>query len=406
MRATDKQYGKDKRDARHKKKSKLQQSTVRHMPTVEAEVIASPNLPAHWCSVCKLDLQSKKSLAEHELGIKHSKRLQRQVFTNVARETENNQETPLLATIRYRPPVIDEEEFFQNLANGMYKNIVVVTGAGVSTAAGIPDFRSKGGLYETLQQQYKGRFPGISIVSPEILFSRAFARMHPEIYENEILPSKQKVFQNAQPTLAHKFCAYLYRVGWLRRTYTQNIDGLHSHPSLGIDDENGVVVECHGAIRKGTIVLYGDDLPKEFSQKAGQDFSINPISEKAKVDLVLVLGTSLQVAPVCGLPNMALKGCTRVLVNRSLSHCMVNNFSVVQSPPFDYYGTGLADTCDIGGRKNVKLRPLWRDQKATKKWSQLLVEDDCDAFVEGFMKATGTSIGGDGRSHCTSNHVR
>jgi NAD-dependent SIR2 family protein deacetylase len=370
-------------------------------------------------------LQSEKSLSQHELGIKHQKRMQRQRRGGLVDNNNNNnnndedgsphkqqQRCEQKAVRTSYAPAIDEEELFQNLAGGVYKNIVVLTGAGVSTAAGIPDFRSPGGLFETLQHRYKGRFPDVnfSTTTPEVLFSRHFANMYPEVYHHEILPSMQNVFQNAHPTLTHHLCAHLYHKGWLKRVYTQNVDGLHSHPSLGIDNNNDndndndtdhdhdhdhedVVMECHGSVHKGNLVLYGDPLPNEFADMAGRDFSPNPPSEADKVDLVLVFGTSLQVAPVCGLPNMALKGCTRVLVNRNLSDCMANDyFSSARSSMECSMDVTRSTTCDIGSRKNVQLRPRWRDRKARKKWSQLLVEDDCDAFVERFMKATGTSF--------------
>ena len=70
-------------------------------------------------------------------------------------------------------------------------------------------------------------------------------------------------------------------------------------------------------MRDASLVLYGDDLPKRFTDCCDQDFSINN-DKLGNVDLVLVFGTSLQVAPFCAIPNMALKGCTRVLVNESM----------------------------------------------------------------------------------------
>ena len=68
-------------------------------------------------------------------------------------------------------------------------------------------------------------------------------------------------FERFQPTLAHKFTAWLHQRGWLNRVYTQNVDGLHLHPSLNIPDE--LVVECHGSLRNPAepLVLYGDELP-------------------------------------------------------------------------------------------------------------------------------------------------
>ena len=50
------------------------------------------------------------------------------------------------------------DEFYNSLANGMYKSIVIVSGAGISVSAGIPDFRSPGGLYEAVQKYFGNKF--------------------------------------------------------------------------------------------------------------------------------------------------------------------------------------------------------------------------------------------------------
>ena len=64
-----------------------------------------------------------------------------------------------------------QENFFKSLSNGSYKEIIVVLGAGVSVSAGIPDFRSPRGLFETVQKHFGERFPDL-MIQPEILLSR------------------------------------------------------------------------------------------------------------------------------------------------------------------------------------------------------------------------------------------
>mmetsp|Transcript_44856 Transcript_44856/g.108407 ORF Transcript_44856/g.108407 Transcript_44856/m.108407 type:complete len:349 (+) Transcript_44856:94-1140(+) len=331
-----------------------------------------------WCDVCSLDCQSDQSFQQHIQGRKHNKKLGHRTDLGFCPTTSTTQALLLLA---------DEEEFFDNLANGQYRNIIILTGAGVSTAAGIPDYRSSGGFFERFQKQYKGRFPGIE-ATPESLFSRAFVNQYPEVWENELLPSKQDMFRGLEPTLTHKFCAYLAQQGWLKRIYTQNIDGLHSHPSLGIAPEK--VVECHGSIRRGDLVLYGDSLPDYFDETVRCDF--DPQDTGGRVDLILVMGTSLQVAPFCALPNMAPKGSTRVLVNRNLSDCIRNPYG---AQSWIEIGCRVKATTSFGKyHKEVSLESLWmkRDKVRKKKWQQLLVEDDSDAFVQRYMEKTNIEV--------------
>ena len=57
--------------------------------------------------------------------------------------------------------------------------------------------------------------------------------------------------EDARPTAAHRLCAWLHRRGWLRRVYTQNVDGLHLAPELGLPAS--AVVECPGSFRDGML---------------------------------------------------------------------------------------------------------------------------------------------------------
>jgi len=319
------------------------------------------------CEICGKDLQSATSLAEHLRGRRHRQE------------------------VGVAEPPLAEKEFFERLAAGEFRRIVICTGAGVSTAAGIPDFRSEGGLFEEIRACWGARFPEVQR-EPENLLSRNFARSRQDVWEAEVQPWLRSLkWADAAPTATHHFCGWLHRQGWLRRVYTQNVDGLHVHEEVGLPAE--LVVECHGALRDGSLVLYGDSLPERFERCCREDFLGRP-SEGEGVDLLMVFGTSLQVAPFCGVPNMAPRGCARVLVNRSLADCMVNPWTPRPRRLGGCYsdrelgGLGApAATMPVGGRKSVSLRPLWQERRACRRWRQLLVETSCDAFVADFFES-------------------
>lgn len=104
------------------------------------------------------------------------------------------------------------EELCRRLGKGEYKRVVVMVGAGVSVAAGIPDFRSPGsGLYDTL----KGRE---DLPSPESVFDIEFFRRNPKPFfslAKELYPGQHR------PTAAHYFIRLLFERGILLRCYTQ-----------------------------------------------------------------------------------------------------------------------------------------------------------------------------------------
>lgn len=315
--------------------------------------------PEFWCEICEKDLQSIKSLREHVKGKFHLRKSgfpQNKIPSSVA---------------------IDEHELFVGLRNRIYRNVVVLTGAGVSTAAGVPDFRSPGGLFESIRKEFGFKFPFVHR-SPEILLSREFANKFPDTFQNEVLPliENLKPSGDLQPTATHKFCEWLYREGLLRRIYTQNVDGLHLHHSLNIDKD--MVVECHGSISRHDLVLYGDDLPQRFYDCCCQDFPENTSKNGSAVDLIIVFGTSLQVLPFKAVPNLAPRGCTRVMVNRCIADCN-------DQPKISNNYAFPSRTIRLGSRRLVTTKNLWTAREGNKRWAQLLVESECDAFVERFF---------------------
>ncbi len=203
------------------------------------------------------------------------------------------------------------------------RRIAVLTGAGMSTESGIPDFRSPGGLYETVG---------------EGIFQRETFLAHPEAFWRAIGPFYQSVLQ-AQPNAGHQFLAALEQAPWEKEVCvaTQNIDILHQKagsrivctlhgtmeklqcPRCAFQDhslpflpvmEKGEAPRCPqcGAILKPAIVFFGEDLPQEDFSRAVHAFQ--------HCDLALVLGTSLQVTPASWLPSERPKNTPLVILNR------------------------------------------------------------------------------------------
>lgn len=214
---------------------------------------------------------------------------------------------------------------FKQLVNES-ENIVFFGGAGVSTESGIPDFRSKDGLYN---QQYK--YP------PETILSHTFfMNKTDEFYK--FYKSKMNSLKY-EPNITHIKLAELESKGKLKAVITQNIDGLHQKAGSKIVYElHGSVLrnycmKCHkfydaeyvfksngipkcscGGVIKPDVVLYEEGLD--------EDTIRNSIYAIHNADLLIVAGTSLTVQPASGLINY-FKGKNLVLINRD-------------STPYDY----------------------------------------------------------------------
>ena len=214
-----------------------------------------------------------------------------------------------------------------------------------------------------------------------MLFSRSFQTQNRDVCDNEILPwLRQWKGMQTEPTTAHYFCRWLADLGVLRRVYTQNIDGLHTKGGLLPD---AVVVEAHGSLHKDNVVLYEDALPPRFYECLRQDFPRSNLNREGYVgpDLVVVMGTSLQVAPFCAVPNLGPPSAVRVLISLDIAECLQNGFSKSAQHIWE---TGLSandavrcTSVRLAGRL-VTLRPRWLDRKA--KWEQYLVNGEADAF--------------------------
>uniref|UniRef100_A0A7S3K0N6 Deacetylase sirtuin-type domain-containing protein n=1 Tax=Aureoumbra lagunensis TaxID=44058 RepID=A0A7S3K0N6_9STRA len=218
------------------------------------------------------------------------------------------------------------------LENISGEDIVVLGGAGMSTSAGIPDFRSPGtGLYDNLQKY--------NLPRPQAIFELEYFRERPQaFYElaRELWPG------GYAPTPTHCFIKLLYDKGRLLRCFTQNIDSLET--AAGVPAEKIVAAHgnfdsatCittgepvpinqvkdavlsgpqgwinlknrYGGLVKPDIVFFGEGLPRRFFDLANDDL--------ARARLLLVIGTSLSVQPFASLINHVNDTCIRVLINR------------------------------------------------------------------------------------------
>lgn len=131
------------------------------------------------------------------------------------------------------------------------KNIMVLTGAGISTSLGIPDFRSKGtGLYSKLDTL------GLQINDPQEVFDIQVFKAEPAIFytvAKDIIPSGDRY------TPTHKFIRLLQDQGKLLTNYSQNIDNIEAKAGI----RKNKLVQCHGSFATASCVKCGYQVPGE-----------------------------------------------------------------------------------------------------------------------------------------------
>lgn len=197
---------------------------------------------------------------------------------------------------------------------------VVLTGAGVSTESGVPDFRSPGsGLW--------------TMIDPELFTIQGF-KTNPRAFYEAGAPFFRQL-EEAEPNETHTVLAELERRGLIRAIITQNVDGLHQkggarrvleiHGTLSsascihcrrrvtieevvADVEEGLLpplcVEC-GEPLKPDVILFGEPLSPDYREA---------LDEAQKADLILVIGSSMQVSPANQLPSYSDN---LVIINRA-----------------------------------------------------------------------------------------
>jgi NAD-dependent deacetylase len=207
------------------------------------------------------------------------------------------------------------------------KNVTAFTGAGISTESGISDFRSPGGVWD----RYK-------VVTYQEFLSSHEARMRYWSMKRELY----REMKGSEPNMAHKALAELQRTGKLGCVITQNIDGLHQDAGSSPED----VIELHGTNRRATClkcsktwpideiqvrVEAGDLDPRcdecngyikpatvSFGQSMPEAEMRRALEQAQRCDLLLMIGSSLQVEPAASIPPAAkTAGARLVFINRT-----------------------------------------------------------------------------------------
>jgi NAD-dependent deacetylase len=205
------------------------------------------------------------------------------------------------------------------------ESVVFLGGAGVSTESGIPDFRSKNGLYKKKDRRFS-RF------KPEYLLSSECLRKKPELFFDYY--RKNLDARLVEPNAAHRKLAEMEASGRLRGVITQNIDGLHQKAgSKNVQEIHGTIWKNHcvscgaeydvnfifdspdpvprcpvcGRTVRPDVTLYGEFLP--------QPAYTNAINLIGRADCLIVGGTSLEVGSAAQLVHM-FHGSHLVIINK------------------------------------------------------------------------------------------
>lgn len=275
-----------------------------------------------WCEVCLKDMQTLVALEEHRRGKKH---LRKAVGDRKARLIHERVQA-LSESERHN--VLRGERSLLGIATRLRRGgqrVVVLLGAGVSTSAGIPDYRGGSGVYSTAAG--RGAFSSGGFKADPAAFWA-------------LIRQTCSPLRRVEPTVTHRFLTTLHRRGLLQRVYTQNVDGLER--AAGVPDDK--LVCCHGSLgsarcsscgaaadaaegfsmRAGApccvacgqavrpdIVFFDEPLPQRFHELKGADL--------AACTLLVVAGTSLSVYPFAGLLDECSLTTPRLLINREAS---------------------------------------------------------------------------------------
>ncbi|OHT11970.1 NAD-dependent protein deacetylase sirtuin-2 [Tritrichomonas foetus] len=315
-------------------------------------------------------------------------------------ENENQSQTDVRPSLEELKPSpvdglksLDLDGIVDYIKSGKAKNIIIMQGAGISCGAGIPDFRTPGtGLYHNLES--------MGLPSPESIFDINYFQEHPEpfyLFAKNMLPGQYK------PTLAHHLPILFDRHEMLLRVYTQNVDELeyaagvpyekicHAHGSyytghcldcdkkFSLDDYRESILEmdvfrcdeCYGLV-KPDVIFFNEQLPLDFFLQTLDDFP--------KCDLLIVIGTSLQVNPFAGMIGKVPEECPRILFNIEKSAYYPEIAIITKDEGDDQYK--LVEVSNNQGRFKFDHQLNRRD---------VFVKGDCQVTIKDFIEKLGWS---------------
>ena len=357
------------------------------------------NIFGGFCLVCGDRLDNLESLDEHYNEQKHKLFINLLDFTVICMECKSKYDFVLMNDLKkYRiifqrltekelklpkeVKLLTKEEIFKikyekfinDFKNNKFKSILFMVGAGISTSAGIPDFRSNTGLFKQLQDKYK-------LSSPEEFFLKSTFLSNPMyFYEFTKLFDLSKV----KATISHKFMSFLVHKKMVKYIFTQNIDGLEKKAK--IPDEK--LVFAHGnfytghcaqcnipidikkineGVKKGkvyycpkckgpckpNVVFYGEGLPTRFFEK---------IEDSKNVDLIIIMGTSLKVNPFASLPYFTNPDAYKLVFNME----EVGNFG------YDYLE---CDDLFIEGKTDKNIIQFLKDTNLFEEFSKFIKDE-------------------------------
>jgi NAD-dependent deacetylase sirtuin 2 len=224
------------------------------------------------------------------------------------------------------------ESMVDYIKNGGCENIVVLCGAGISTAAGIPDFKSPGTGIDHVLEEY-------GVDDTEDLFTMSIFKKKPQGF----FKFARYFTKDIKPTTGHFFLLLLHQKGLLRRIYTQNMDCLEEEAGIPVNkiiQPNGnfnscvcinkscqkeyqksdtwqkireseqVVPRCDICknLLKPDVIFVGQNFPQEFFSVSQEDMHI--------CDLIIVIGTSLTNYPFASLLELVPLDVPRLVINR------------------------------------------------------------------------------------------
>lgn len=218
------------------------------------------------------------------------------------------------------------------------KKILVLSGAGISTSAGLPDFRSRDGIYVQINAEHP------DLRDPKLMFDIEYFRKNPRPFYQF---AKALYPGQFRPTIGHKFIKCIEDQNKLLRNYSQNIDTLEKQAGIKR------VVECHGSFARATCtncrysvdgdVIRDDVFRKEvplcpkchaggnqpddglgvmkpnivfFGEQLGNEFHSSIDTDKEQADLLIVIGSSLKVKPVALIPRSVSAQVPQILINK------------------------------------------------------------------------------------------